>query len=249
MVYSADSPLAPMITKLEQWAPLSDDDCSALLQLPHVVRQLKAGHYVVWDGDRPQHCCLLIKGFAYRQKVVGEGGKQVFSIQMDGDLIDLQNSLLGRADHNVQMMTDGEVALIPVEAIRKIAFGRPAIGMAMWYDTLVEGSIFREWIANIGRRDARARIAHLLCELALRLQVAHLGEPDGFVLPMSQEWIADAVSLTSVHVNRVLKALEVDGLIRRTKRKVEVRDWEKLVEAGDFRPAYLHLDQIHPAAL
>ena len=86
---------------------------------------------------------------------------------MKGDLIDLQNSLLGTADHNVQMMTDGTLALIPIQSIVDIAFRFPAVGMAMWYETLVEGSIFREWILNVGRRDAFTAIAHLLCEFAM----------------------------------------------------------------------------------
>lgn len=249
MTSSGNSPLWPIIEKLQLWSPLSEADQAALLALPFTARHLKAGHYVVWDGDRPQHSCLLIHGFAYRQKVVGDGAKQIFSIHMDGDLVDLQNSLLGRADHSVQMLTDGDVALVSVDTIRRIAFDRPAIGMAMWYETLVEGSIFREWIVNIGRRSARARIAHLLCELALRLEAAKLGSAEGYTLPMSQEWLADAVSLTPVHVNRVLKGLHEDGLIQRAKRWIEIRDWDRLAEAGDFNPAYLHLDQLHPAAL
>jgi CRP-like cAMP-binding protein len=244
---TSSSPLQPIITKLQLWAPLSDADKVALLGLPFTLRSLKAGHYIVWDGDRPQHSCMLLKGFAYRQKTVGNGGMQIFSLHMDGDLVDLQNALLGRADHNVQMLSNGEVALVPVDAIRRIAFERPSIGIAMWYETLVEGSIFREWIANNGRRDARARIAHLLCELALRLEVAGLGNQTGFELPMSQEWIADAVSLTPVHVNRVLKSLQYDGLIARIRRRVAIDDWDGLMRAGDFNPGYLHLDRSQAA--
>lgn len=243
------SPLEAMVRKLQLWAPLEYADQQALLALPYMLRTLTVGQYLVWDGDRPQHSCLLIKGFAHRQKVVGGGGRQIFSIHMDGDLVDLQNSLLGRADHSVQMMTRGEVALVPVEAIRQIAFERPAIGMAMWYETLVEGSIFREWIANIGRRGAQARIAHLLCEMALRLEVAGLGSRAGFTMPMTQEQIADAVSLTPVHVNRVLKVLDQEQLIVRDGRRVAIRDWDILARAGDFSAGYLHLDQSQPAAM
>ena len=241
--------LQPLVDKLQLWTTFGDADKAALLALPFTVRHLKPAYHVVWDGDKPQYCCLLIHGFAYRHKIVRDGKKQIFSLHMDGDLIDLQNSLLGRADHNVETLTDCDVAMIPVDAIRKIAFDRPAIGMAMWYDTLVEGSIFREWIANIGRRTARARIAHLICEFATRLKAAHLGDPDGFTVPMSQEWISDAVSLTSIHVNRVLKSLQADGLIHRSRRWIEIRDWDGLAEAGDFNPAYLHLDQGGPALL
>ena len=158
-----------------------------------------------------------------------------------GDIVDLQNSLLGIADHNVQMLTAGTVSLIPVEAMRKIAFSRPSVGMAMWYETLVEGSIFREWVLNIGRRDAKTRIAHLLCEFAVRLEVAELGKSNHYTLPITQDQLADAVALTPVSVNRMLMKLEADGLIKRTKRNITIDDWSKLAKAGDFQPRYLHL--------
>lgn len=233
--------LQPLIDKLKFWAPLSNADEAALRALPVTFRRLKAGHYVVWDGDRPQHSCLLIHGFAYRHKIVREGKKQIFSLHMDGDLVDLQNSLLGRADHNVETLTDCDVALIPVDAIRKIAFDHPSVGMAMWYETLVEGSIFREWVLNIGRRDGKTRIAHLLCEFAVRLEVAELGKSNQYTLPITQDQLADAVALTPVHVNRKLKELEAEGLINRTKRNITIHDWPKLAKAGDFQPRYLHL--------
>jgi CRP-like cAMP-binding protein len=141
------------------------------------------------------------------------------------------------------MLTPGDLALIPVNAIRDIAFSRPGVGMAMWYETLVEGSIFREWVLNIGRRDARTRIAHLLCEFALRLEVAELGNPANYELPITQEQLADAVALTSVHVNRTLMKLEAEGLIMRTRRMISIIDWKELVKVADFEPRYLHLDR------
>lgn len=151
--------------------------------------------------------------------------------------------MLGCADHSVQMLTDGKVAKISVDAIRELAFDRPRIGKALWMDTLVDGSIFREWIANIGRRDARTRIAHLLCELSLRLKVAGLGDETDYELPLTQEQLADATGLTSVHVNRTIKLLEKDGLIERTNpRLIRVPHWRNLANAGDFSSAYLHLD-------
>lgn len=239
----SDPALTGIANKLQLWTVLSDEDRAAVLALPHTRRSLLAGQYFVWDGDRPQHTCLLLSGLAYRQKVVGNGGRQIFSIHLPGDIVDLQNSLLGRADHNVQMLTDGEIALVPVEAILKIAFDRPHVGMAMWYETLVEASIFREWIANIGRRNADVRIAHLLCEFALRLEAAGLGTQRGFRLPMTQEQIADATSLTSVHVNRTLKMLGTKGLIARDRRSVTIPDWRRLAAAGDFDGGYLHLER------
>ena len=243
MSRKSDHPLVPMVHKLSLWTELGESDHEKILNLPYHRRHLEAGQYLVWDGDKPQHTCLLLSGFAFRHKSAGNGGRQIMSIHMKGDLIDLQNSLLGVADHNVQMLTAGDVALMPIQAVRDLAFSRPSVGMAMWYETLVEGSIFREWVLNIGRRNARTRIAHLLCEFALRLEVAELGLATSYELPITQEQLADAVALTSVHVNRTLKKLEVDGLITRTKRMITIADWQELVKVADFQPRYLHLDR------
>jgi CRP-like cAMP-binding protein len=235
------SPLDSMVFKLRLWKDLTPEEEKAILALPHRVERLDAGRYVVREGDQPKHSCLLISGFAYRHKVVANGARSISSIHMRGDIVDLQNALLGLADHNVQTLSDAEIALIPREAIREIAFAFPNVGMAMWYDTLVDGSIFREWIANVARRDAATRIAHLLCEFAVRLEVAELGDKFSFELPMTQEELADATGLTSVHVNRTLKALESTGDIKRAKRHVAIADWAKIKRTADFRSTYLHL--------
>ncbi len=237
------NPLALMVRKLSLWGSLNDDDRAAILALPFTRRKLDPGQYIVWDGETPRNSCMLIDGYAFRHNIAGSGRRQILSIHLKGDLVDLQNSLLGVADHNLQMFTAGEIAMIAVEDMREIAFSRPNVGMAMWYETLVEGSIFREWVLNIGRRDARTRIAHLLCEFALRLEVAELGRPGSYELPLTQEQLGDAVALTPVHVNRMLMSLAADGLISRNKRTISIGNWKKLAEIGDFDPRYLHLRQ------
>lgn len=244
-----DRTLLPLVHKLQLWALLDQADRDALLTLPYTPRSLKAGQYLVWEGDRPQQACLLLAGFAFRHKIVAGGRRQILSVHMTGDVVDLHNSLLQVADHNIQMLTRGEVAMIPLEAVVEIARTRPVVGAALWYETLVDGSIFREWIANVGRRDARTRIAHLLCELALRLEIAGLGSRSGYELPMTQEQLADAVALTPVHVNRTLQALGADGLISRTKRDIKVTDWAALAHVGDFDANYLHIEAAgrHPS--
>ncbi|MEA1013543.1 Crp/Fnr family transcriptional regulator [Sphingosinicella sp. LY1275] len=241
MPHSDKSPLAPLLRKLELWAGFTPDDKEALLALPHTLKTIEPAGYIVRDGDVATHSCLLRTGFVYRHKIVAEGARQIVSIHMAGDMVDLQNSLLGVADHNVQALTRCEVAFIPREAVREIAFARPAIGMAMWHDTLVDGSIFREWIANVGRRNARTRMAHLLCEFSLRLEAAGLGTQNEWELPMTQEQLGDCTGLTPVHVNRTLKGLDRDGLITRSNRAVTVNDWQKLAQVGDFQSRYLHL--------
>lgn len=237
-----------MLRKLEAWSFLNDEDREALLALPHTLKTIESQTYIVREGDKPTHSCLMLSGLSYRHKIVADGARQIVSIHMAGDMVDLQNSLLGTADHNVQALTRSEVAFIPRDAIKQIAFDRPAVGLAMWYDTLVDGSIFREWIANVGRRDARARMAHLLCEFALRLEAAGMGNHMQWELPMTQEQLADCTGLTAVHVNRTLKSLDKAGLISRNRRSVTVTDWKKLAEAGDFRSTYLHLPE-HKLAL
>ena len=124
---------------------------------------MENNHYIVRERDQATHSCLMLSGFSIRHKIVAGGFRQIVAIHMKGEMVDLQNSLLGKADHSVQMLTRGEVAMIPREDVIRIAYERPEVGKAMWLDTLVDGSIFREWIANVGRRDARTRIAHVLC--------------------------------------------------------------------------------------
>ncbi len=245
---TGSSNLEPMLQKLEYWRKFSADDRAALLALPHTIKAMQPHSYIVREFDRAEFACVMLGGYSVRHKIVAGGHRQILAIHMKGELVDLQNSMLGQADHSVQMLTAGKVALVARAEIDRIAFERPTIGRAMWTDTLVDASIFREWIANVGRRDAQTRIAHLLCEFSLRLKVAGLGERSNYELPMTQDQIADATGLTSVHVNRTLKALESDGLIeRRTPRFIEIGDWRKLAEAGDFNSHYLHLDQTEPA--
>ena len=240
---TASETLSPMLRKLRLWAHLNKADEQALLSLPHTVTTIKRHRKMVTEGDEVQQCCLLLSGYCIRYKIVGDGGRQILSIHMVGDLVDLQNALLGVADHGVEALTDCLIARIPIEAIRHITSVHPTIKDALWYDTLVDGSIHREWVANVGRRDGKTRIAHLLCEFSVKLQAINPGDQLDFELPMSQEQLADATGLTPVHVNRMLMSLAQDGLIERvTPRSVVIGDWQRLAAAGDFNRAYLHLD-------
>ena len=237
-----------MAQKLSYWVKLDAADKVALMALPHSVKSFEPHQYIVRERDQATHSCVMLSGFSVRHKIVAGGFRQIVAIHMKGDLVDLQNSLLGTADHSVQMLTAGNVALIPRDEVIRIAFERPAIGKAMWLDTLVDASISREWIANVGRRNARTRIAHVLCEFALRMKLAGLGDHTNYQLPMTQDQLGDATGLTSVHVNRTLKALEADGLIQRlSPRSITVGDWKKLAETGDFDSNYLHLREGEPA--
>jgi CRP-like cAMP-binding protein len=130
--------------------------------------------------------------------------------------------------------------MIPRDSIIDLAMSRPAIRIAMWIDTLIDSSIFREWVVNVGRRDSRTRISHLLCELATRLKANGHGDGDAFDLPLTQEQLADATGLTAVHTNRTLQKLRREGLIHLNSGSLKILDWDKLREAGDFDELYLH---------
>lgn len=235
--------LEPMLRKLRLWARLDGDDERALLDLPHEIVTVAKQRTLINEGDEVGHCWLLLSGYCVRYKIVGDGGRQIVSIHMMGDMVDLQNALLGVADHGVQALTECKMAKIPIHAIRDLTDRRPRVKDALWYDTLVDGSIFREWVANVGRRDSKTRVAHLLCEFALKLDAINPGEQLSYELPMTQDQLADATGLTPVHVNRMLQALVRDGLIERvTSKSVHIGNWKRLAAAGDFDRSYLHLD-------
>jgi CRP-like cAMP-binding protein len=237
-----ENPLALFVRELQRYARLDEDDVREIVGLPARLRRLDAGSYLVREGDIPTYCCILIEGFAYRQKVTGQGARQILAVCVPGDAIDFQNMFLDVSDHAVQTLTGALVADIPREELQRLTLTRPAIGSAVMHMTLVEASILREWVVNVGRRDSRERIAHVLCEFAVRLEARGLAsEKEGFELPMTQEQLADATSLTPVHVNRVLKALEAEGLIERKRRNIRFVDWRALQDAGDFTRGYLHI--------
>lgn len=210
--------------------------------MPFYIKRMPPSAYIIREQDLTKNCCILLSGFAFRSKVVGNGGRQILSVNIPGEILDLQHAFLGKADHSIQMLTAGDVAFVAADAVHDIAFAHPAVGRAMWLETLAEGSIFREWIANIGRRDARTRVAHLLCEIAVRLHAAGLITGNRYELPMTQEQLGDATGLTPVHVNRTLQKLRSDGLITRDRRAITIEDWKALSGVGDFVSAYLHLE-------
>lgn len=242
------STLEPLVDKLAYRADLDAGDRAAIMALPFTLKRMERSQFIVRERELATHSCVMLSGFSVRSKMVATGDRQIVAIHMKGEIVDLQNSLLKVADHSVQMLTSGKVALIPRNEVVRLTLERPKIGHAMWIDTLVDASIFREWIANVGRRDARTRIAHLLCEFALRLKSTGLGDETGYELPMTQDQLADATGLTPVHVNRTLKVLEHERLIERaTPRAVHIADWRKLADAGDFDSHYLHMREDDPA--
>lgn len=208
--------------------------------MPFTRKRFGKDAYMVREGERTTDCSVILRGFAFRQKMLRDGSRQIISIHIPTEFVDLQNGLLLVADHNVQCINGAEAATIPREALLSLAIERPEVLRAIWIDTLIDASVFREWVVNVGRRDSRARIAHLLCELALRLRSIGLVHDDRFDFPLTQEQLADATGLTAVHTNRTLQSLRKDGLIQLTGRSLTVLDWDRLCEVAEFDELYLH---------
>ena len=240
-------PLEAFLRDLVANSLLGEGDQAAILGLPFRVRRLDAGSYLIREGSLPSHCAVLMHGYAYRQKTTGNGARQILAVCIPGDAVDLQNIFLEVSDHSVQMLTVGTVADLSREPLQQLVLARPAVARAIIQLTLVESSIMREWVVNVGRRDARQRIAHILCEFAVRLESRGLAGDHGFELPMTQEQLADATGLTSVHVNRVLQALQREGLIERNRRMVQFVSWERMRDVADFNPRYLHMREAGPS--
>jgi len=221
---------------------LSSQDKDALTALPWAQRTFTRDTYLVREGEPTTMCSLLVRGFAFRQKLVEDGARQIISFHIPGEFLDLQNLLLEVSDHNVQSLNRSSALIVNKTALLALMDSRPHIRRALWLDSLLDASVFREWVVNLGRRDARARIAHLLCELAARLKSAGVAqaEEDLYDFPLTQEQLADATGLTAVHTNRTLQSLRRDGLISLSSSQLTILDWDRLAEVGDFSERYLH---------
>jgi CRP-like cAMP-binding protein len=230
-----------LVRKLSGLNELGSEGISAIENLPIRKHRLKAGTFIVAEDQLVSECCLLLTGFACRNKLAKDGRRQIVSFHVAGDILDIQHLFIERADHNLQVMTHADVAFIPVSALRDLVRDNPQVATALWRDCLVDASIFREWVLNVGRRSAAGRISHMLCEFVARCVSAGITETSDMILPMTQEYIADATGLTSVHVNRVLRQLREDGLIEGAGRTFKIADWNGLRRFADFRPGYLHL--------
>lgn len=237
---SADAAFELLICKLERLTRLTDADRAALQELPSKIEIFAADQLLVREGDRPADCCLLLGGYACRYKMTEAGDRQIVSFHMAGDLLDIQHLMLERADHSIATVTQAEVCWVPAANVKALLQARPAINEALWRDALIDASIFREWVLNVGRRSATSRIAHMLCELATRREAAGLGAPEASDLPLTRQQIAQATGLSTVHVTRVLGDLSNQRVLTPPDCPIRIIDWERMCQVGEFNGLYLH---------
>jgi CRP-like cAMP-binding protein len=229
-----------IIRKLESTFRLSDEERAALEALPMQVQAIRADQDIVREGDRPTRCFALLEGFTATYKMTGDGKRQIHSWHVPGDIPDLQSLHLRVLDFSISTLTPCRVGFIQHEPLRALCRKQPRIMEAFWRETLVDAAIFREWITNVGRREAYNRVAHILCEWVVRLRAVGLVKDHTCDLPMTQNELADATGISTVHVNRVLQELRGNGLIVLRGNRLEVLDWDQLRQIGDFDPTYLH---------
>lgn len=235
--------LGVLLRKLESIGSLSADERQSVLSLPVRTQLILSRQDILREGDEPSCCCLILDGWACRYKLIGEGRRQILSFHVAGDILNLQTLHLPSMNHSLGTLTKASIAFIPHEALHDRAIRFPSIAALLWRDTLIDAAIFQEWLLGLGRRSAYERIAHLFCEMYLKLEAVGLAEEHCCSMPLTQSDLADALGLSTVHVNRVLQTMRGHGLITLKASSLVIEAWEQLIQAGEFDPAYLHLKQ------
>ena len=234
-------PLEVLTSKLEARSLLSPADRTILFNLPITVKRYEARKDIVLEGRHNNLCCVVIDGLLCRYKVVGDGGRQILSLHMPGDIPDLQSIHIDVMDHTVGTISAATVGFIPHAAIKAALQQSHELSRAFWLEVLVEAAILRGWTATIGKRSAPARIAHFLCEYVTRLKSIGLSDGATCILPLTQPEIGDALGLSAVHTNKKLRELRRANLVEIRANQLRVMNWAGLCERADFDPTYLHL--------
>jgi CRP-like cAMP-binding protein len=244
MLSSEHSSLRPFLARLNLRSILSEGEQARILALPLTYKQARTNQDFVRLGERVDHASFVVDGLVGRFDQNANGDRQITALHIPGDMPDLHSVVQPNATSALQALSSSTILQIPHGALRAAAAEYPAIAEAFWRDCMVDSMVLAQWIVNVGRRDALARVAHLLCEMACRYGVHRAKGTLTFQLPMTQAQMADATGLTSVHINRTLKRLAEIGT-RFRNRLVEIADWDALVEVGDFDRGYLQ-DQLEP---
>ena len=233
--------MMPFLERIETRSRLTDEERRVILELPFHPRQVGANRDFVQRGEEVTHSCFVLEGLVGTFGQNKSGERQITSVFLTGDMIDLQTVVVPEAMAALQALTTTTILQVPHSALRQAAARHPGIAEAFWRECVVVAGILSEWVLNVGRRDARSRLAHLFCEIACRS--GHDTEHDdcAFQFPITQNQLADMLGLTPVHVNRTLKGLREDGVVDLVHRTVHIRNWQRLAQIGDFDPIYLRL--------
>lgn len=228
------------VAKLSALAALRPDDAVALESATRSARRYGAKTDLIREGDEPGPVFVVIEGWACRYKVLPNGTRQVLGFLMPGDSCDLHIALLAEMDHSIQTITPALVARIERPQMDALLGRHAMVAKAMYISQLVDEGTMRAWITSMGRRSSIERVAHLVCELYIRARnVGIVVKPD-FAMPLSQLLLADALGMTPVHLNRVLRELRLSGAVSVSRGRVVIADVNLLVRIAGFDENYLH---------
>ena len=228
--------------KLEGFAALTDDDRQLLDQIVQPARVVPAHTDLVREGERPRDVFLILEGFACRYKLTSDGRRHIMAYMVPGDFCDLHTFVLKEMDHSVATLSQCQVVSIPHGRILEM-MRSPTLSQALWFTTMVDTATLREWLVNLGQREADERVGHLLCELLLRLQAVGLVDGATYELPITQTELGDTMGISSVHINRVLQRLRKAKLITWKRDALVILDVKRLFEFSGFESNYLHLNE------
>ncbi|MEP9403386.1 Crp/Fnr family transcriptional regulator [Sphingomonas sp. VNH70] len=205
------------------------------------VRTVPAGTTCIRAGERLHHSTLLLDGYMCRYKDLPGGERQITEIHTSGDFLDLHSFSLKMLDHNILALTTSRVVLVAHARLTEITERHPHLARVYWFLTTLDAAIHREWVLSLGRRSAIERIAHLICELRVRLGLVGMADDTGFELPLTQADLSDCTGLTPVHVNRTLRELRERGLMEFRSKRVTILDPAGLQALAEFDDSYLYL--------
>jgi len=231
----------PFIRSISRRDTLSPKEIALINSLPKRTEMFSNGGEVVAEDSRPGESCMILKGFAARSHYSRDGSRQISALHVPGDFVDLHAYLLRVMDHGVVAIGPCEVAYVSYDSIRRVTEESPHLGRLLWLSTVIDGAIQRAWVTCLGRRTAEQRMAHLLCELYLRLEAAGIATGNSFHLPLTQSQLADLLGLSVVHVNKKLQKLRLSGLVDWRGGIVVIRDFADLARLAEFDPTYLSL--------
>lgn len=225
-------------------SPLTTEERTLLESAISEVRPVAARTVLVRKGVELEHSTLLLKGLLSRHVDDRRGQRQFVSVHLAGDLVDLHAYPMKQLDHGVAALSDAEVAIMPHTAIKTITEANPELARKLWFATLLDAAMHREWIFRLGRLDAMGRVCHFFAETGARLHAIGAASPDRFDLQMTQVDVGEACGLTGVHISRVLKLLREGDICAFKDGKVEIFDYAALVRRGQFDPSYLYLETL-----
>lgn len=209
-----------------------------LSSLDWKIRDFARDKLIVRERSPAADAVIVRAGIVCRQVAGDTGQRQIASLHFPGDLVNLDSCYLGIATTSLQAMTAASVAMSPRDTFLAFLDSHEGANRAVWIASMADAAEARMMAANLARKSARARVANLLCQIAFRLDEDEFRRSGEFHQPLSQKQIADATSLTSIHVNRVLRSLDSDGLLRRSRACYQVPDIQALAELGAFEPEH-----------